>query len=329
MLFALDANVWLSERLLRSATGAAFLHALRRLGGRIVLPSSTREEVLSGVARFETETVDRINASYTKWRTFVGSTPKYSVPASGSFRTAAEERFATLGELLLPVELELRHFQSALERVNGHRPPAATREQFRDCLLWEVLLEQAVDKRALVSADKDFIEKGRGTGKLAAELEAECNGGIRLFGSLAEALLAVQSQAPAADYEGAIESITQSLLPVAREYEEAQAWILGDRVEANVKLFATEDPNETAAVFDLTFNGSRLYADDFARPAVIRFLGSCMIHPDGTVGELTMNRISLSDQSGAPLPGGVVCARSIGTQGLQYTVLAPLDQPPV
>lgn len=42
----LDANVWISEQMLTSAIGQAFLHALAGMAGKIVLPEIVELEVL-------------------------------------------------------------------------------------------------------------------------------------------------------------------------------------------------------------------------------------------------------------------------------------------
>ncbi len=89
MLFALDANVWLKEGLLRSAVGVAFLHAIRRLKGRLLLPDSTRMEIFVGVERRGCKAVDQVDAGFTSIQSLLGHKPIYSLPSAVDFRNAA------------------------------------------------------------------------------------------------------------------------------------------------------------------------------------------------------------------------------------------------
>ena len=64
MLVVIDANVWLKERLLRSAIGVAFVHAVKRLDARILLPTVTRDEVHAGVERMGLDAVAKVQTGF-------------------------------------------------------------------------------------------------------------------------------------------------------------------------------------------------------------------------------------------------------------------------
>jgi hypothetical protein len=325
LLFALDANVWLSEKLLRSAAGIAFLHAIRRMGGRILLPNSTRDEILAGVEKMGAEANLRIERGYVTVQALTGAHPKYSVPVAGEFRKSTEERLKILADLIVPFELTLKHHIKALSRVNEHRPPAKSREQYRDCLLWEVLLEVSEHRCILVSADKDFSEDAKNL-ILSKELESECHGNVSLYAKLADALKTFEKEIPPADVTCAIDSITEAVLPIAKENEKTQDFILGNRQEAKVDLFATEDPRLTAAIFDIAFDGfsASTYPQEASPQIVIRLTGDCMLDESGKVSNLKMDYINISDLSGERLRRVLYLRGLGGSPIVPYSVRVPL-----
>lgn len=50
-IVVLDANIWIKERLLRSGMGAALLWAVRKTEGFLLLPDTTRFEIVNGVKK--------------------------------------------------------------------------------------------------------------------------------------------------------------------------------------------------------------------------------------------------------------------------------------
>lgn len=198
--------------------------------------------------------------------------------------------------------------------------------------MWESILEANDGEAILVSSDKDFLEKGASGKSMARELEAECGGRISLYVTLADALRAIEREAPPADIDRAIESITAAVLPVAREYEEKGGFTLGERRDARVELFATEKPSLTAAIFDVAFQGFDVpvYQQEAAPEAVIRLTGDCMLDDSGEVTDLNMDYINLFSLDGERLPGGIVYLRGIGEPGVvAYSVRVPLGTAPV
>jgi hypothetical protein len=158
MIFVLDTNIWLKERLLRTVTGVAFLYAVRGVGGRLLLPDTTRREIIDGVGRIGAEAVEKIDRGLGLVQQLTGSRPGIVCPSVDAFRRSAETRLNEISDLVLPVEVLERHLRSALDRVLDHRAPASTTEQFRDCILWECILDMK-QNCLFVTEDKDFLDK--------------------------------------------------------------------------------------------------------------------------------------------------------------------------
>lgn len=335
MLFVLDANVWLKESLLRSAVGVAFLHAVRRLGGRLFLPESTRLEILSGAQKRGDEAVRKVESGLTTIQSLIGHKPDYSQPSMSDFRSAAEWRLDELSDLIQRCEITLNIYHKALMRVTDHRPPAKTREQYRDCLLWECLIEES-DDCVLVSKDGDFMEKIEGSDKikgscLAQQLSKESSGRVRLYPELKDALKAVEPQLPRPDLEGTADTIATAIQPVLVNIQESQGWHSGPRVGADIELYATERVATTTVVFNLRFNayGLRTADGEEVDEGFMEAKGECLIDDSHVVSALRLDHIHLLTLDDKPLAGGAMYAYAdglaFGTRQIPYTVRAKID----
>lgn len=335
MLFVLDANVWLKESLLRSAVGVAFLHAVRRLNGRLLLPKSTRLEILSGVQKRGDDAVRKVESGLTTIQSLIGYKPEYSQPSMSDFRSAAESRLDELSDLIQEREIKLDIYQKALMRVTDHRPPARTREQYRDCLLWECLIEEFEDC-VLVSKDGDFMDKIEGADKtkgscLAQELAKESSGRVSLYPELKDALKAVVPQLPLPDLEITADTIAAAIQPVLVNIQGSQGWRSGPRVGADIELYATERVATTTVVFNLRFNAYDLRTVDGqdVDEGFMEVKGECLIDDSHVVSALRLDRINLLTLDDKPLAGGAMYAYAdsltFGTRQIPYTIRAKID----
>ena len=98
MIIALDANAWISERLLRSSVGTALLYAARRIGAHIVLPEVTRKEVIHKILETGRDAVSKVSRDFLIIQAIVGSRPDYRLPSDAEFERAIAARFQELGE---------------------------------------------------------------------------------------------------------------------------------------------------------------------------------------------------------------------------------------
>jgi hypothetical protein len=329
MLIALDANIWISERLLRSGTGAAFLHATRRMDARVLLADVTRDEVVAGVERAGLDAVSRVSGGFVTIQSLTGSRPEYKLPSAEDFRKAAEDRIEQVSSLLLRVGVTLEQHNRALARLHEHRPPAETREQYRDCLLWETLLDQGDSERTLVTMDKDFMDKGSGQKRLAAVLQDESGDSISFFTSLADYLRTMEPQIPPMDEPAVVGVIADAVLPIAREYAEERGCRLGQLKDTKLELYATEEPGATAAVFALTMSAFDLPLPEGGTMEEVNLVlsGNCVLREDNKVADLSMDRIDAETPDGMRLPGSIVYMSGsvvIGVSQLPYRVRVPI-----
>src|SRR4051812_28199447 len=135
----LDANIWVSQLLLNSSIGAAFLYRLRKIQGVIGLPEVVEMEVMTQVLRKGREARDTVQQNLANIRSLVGETQELKLPSDGEFTRAIEERFSTLSRLIERIPINPSHYRQALVNVIDGVAPNATREQYRDSLIWEAV----------------------------------------------------------------------------------------------------------------------------------------------------------------------------------------------
>jgi len=334
MIFALDTNVWIKERLLRTATGVAFLYAVRQVGGKIMLPDTTRREILACVERAGADAVRNIERGLGIVQQLTGSCPGITFPSEDDFRQSAEARLNELSDLVLPVEVLERHLRNALDRVLDHLPPASTSEQYRDCILWECILD--VNQNCLfVTDDGDFLDRQAKETTLSPDLAEEAGGRVKLFATISDVLRSIQSQLPHVEDEVITQALAEAVLSEMELLTSDQGWHVGHRIDSSIELYATERPNAIAAVFTLEFKvlGGEDLQGRSVDEGVAKVWGECMLSSDLCISELALAGIRLYTLEGDRMKGGAVFLRgetfTTGTPSVPYSVRALVPRRPV
>lgn len=307
MIVVLDTNVWLKERLLRSAAGVALLYAIHRIDARILLPDSTRREIYIGAERDGAGAVAKIERGLRIVQELTGARPAIEIPSTEMFRRGAEERLDELSDLLLPIEVAHKHLAAALDRVITHRAPARTSEQFRDCVLWECIIDHDEDC-LLVTSDEDFLDKSSGRHALASELENEAKGRIQVFATVADLLRTIEPQLPQVDTEHIATLIARETEPVLEDCSSSQSWTLGPRVGAELEMYLTERLSTIAVVFELKFRALHgLDLDgELVEEGIAQVRGECLFSEKQGISELRIDGIQLYKTTGERIQGGAV-----------------------
>ncbi|MCS5700782.1 PIN domain-containing protein [Cyanobium sp. FGCU-52] len=303
MIIALDTNVWLKERMLRSAAGAALLYAVSRGKSRILLPDSTRREIFYGVKEWLTPELKKINDGLDLLRGLAGLAVRPTIPAQEQIHQGVEARLNELAHLIQALSITPAHLTAAMDRVIDHRPPAKTKEQFRDSLLWECILEQ--DEECLfVTTDKDFLDNGL----LHPFLKEESKGRVKVFDTIIDLVRALEPHLPLVNKEQIASAIASAVEKELRETDAAQGWRLGSVSTAKIELYATEKPDTLVVAFVLeceAFDCTDLDGMP-VEEGILRATGESLLVDYHTVSELKLERVGLCDLSGAPLRGGAV-----------------------
>jgi hypothetical protein len=263
----LDTNIWVREALLRSALGDALLHALKRINGRIGLPEAVEAEAPKiMVTRCLTE-ASRVRTGLSFIRALVADVPDFDLPSEATLRAAVKGHFRQLGDVLLRVRLTARHARAALARVVDKTPPNPQNgEEFRDCLIWEAVLELGRSYHVwFVTEDGHFYLGGRSPGELAPSLLDECEArGVKVtaFRTLRGCLTSLEEQepfvepAPDLDHERIARLIHEALAGDPMTWY----WFLGHAARTpgelkkhTIQTFPTDDSNVFAVSFELQY----------------------------------------------------------------------------
>lgn len=327
----LDANAWIKEQLLRSAVGAALLHAIGQLGVKIVLPAFTRTEVVNGITRIGRKAVSDANNALSIVQAIVGQRPGFKSPQPSDFATACDQRFLALDHHLLPLQHSSVQMERALARVITGKSPSSRKEQFRDSLLWEIALDLAVSQDVfLVSRDGDF-SGGKNAG-LASDLDDELRAvgkTVRFFPEIADLVSFIQPQVPPLDRTSVAKAITAGLDQCLRDIEERQAINIGGLSWKRLDPFITEQPDTLAIKFRLNFPATfaaGLGSDGEAKGKVI-VTGECFYNTRTSEASLVRpDYIYVHDPSGNTQSHIFVSAASDTSerQPVPYTLRRPL-----
>jgi hypothetical protein len=303
----LDANIWISERLLKSAMGAAFLYSIRQMGGKIGLPYVTEVELIRGAATDGLKAVKSIETGFTTIQTLTGFRPDYQLPTGTDFENKAKERVTELSELISKLDVSLDQYKDALNRVVDGVPPNRTREQYRDTLLWEVIRQIASPETeiVLITRDSDFYQENKFERGLAKELAreiSELDGIISIYPDLESYLLAIKEKIPPFEYDTVAAAISSFIFEDTRQYAVDRNIGLSSLSEYNMDAFLTERDGYLAITYKL-----RYHAEDLDGTAQnVQFVlvtGKCFYHiSSGAISDSSLDRIECVDQSGQRIP---------------------------
>jgi PIN domain len=263
----LDSNVWVTERLLQSSIGHAFLYAVSGAKSAILLPEVVELELARVLPDMAERAVAVIKRELSILRQLSGhqNLMLYG-PSSAAIEDGINERWKQLGGLLVRLPFTHDQARSALDRVIRKTAPSGeNNEQFRDCCIWDAAVSMSADRIVhVISADAAFYEGRNRTAGLAGVLRAELAAkkvNIRLHSSLKDFLASMGASAAAIDEPSIAEAITKALLDQARAIaanddsgHRAPRFELGTVYRPEIRGYATPTPSMVAISFEARFD---------------------------------------------------------------------------
>lgn len=302
-IVVLDANIWVAERLLQSSIGNALLYALAAKNSKICLPEVVELEVQSTLQAFAERAIGTIAKEARLLRQLSGQKLQYMGPTSRAINEGINERWKQLEGVLHRIPFSFGHARAALNRVILKRSPSGdNNEQFRDCCIWESMLDvgQAQDIH-LVTGDGAFYDGRDRTKGLAAILRAEAmERGLRIFlhPNLGAFMAAAEPTSATFD-EGLIRSaIVEAVLPKAGELAGERGSELRELKRARISGYATPKQSAVAVSFDVSFSQmliQRVRGREERNEGVLELSGNGSYDPNtGSVSEITISEWSSS-----------------------------------
>jgi hypothetical protein len=306
----LDANVWVTERLLQSSLGSAVLFALTGSHALIGLPEVIEIEVKSVLTTQAEEAVEELRRSTHLLRQLSGQRATHHVPTSEAIQEGMAQRWTELGGILMRIPFTLEQAKAALRRSVEKIPPSGmNNEQFRDSCIWEAAFGLSAERTVhLVTNDSAFYEgRDRSRGLLSEPLRqelAESGREIRIYSSVRDLLARMDTAVLVLDEAAIADGIVQAIRPRAREIagEGDRGLDLGPLRGTRISGYATPKPSVVAVSFQVWFELEGVEAQedtDHKAEATLRVGGSCSYDPNlNEVSEIEIKEWSTSAPRG-------------------------------
>lgn len=240
----LDANVWISNPLLRTPLGDALLHRLSHNLHSIVLPDIVVQEVSKNLRARVAESSAQVASKLSLMSTIFARPYELVLPTAEDVGAAMETRFNELKGVIHNVSMDLGHARRALNRVlDGTSPNTSKNQQFKDSAIWEIALESAQHGPLhLVTEDRGFYESSDYAQGLASQLRSEAERlgrTVLIYPSLKALLDELTTQPPMVDVISIAEAIFSAIDPALQAFALSKGFAVGERGGAKVSAFPT------------------------------------------------------------------------------------------
>jgi PIN domain len=296
----LDANAWISERLLRSGMGAALIHMVLQQQWRIGLLESVEREATQRLIDQGVKANAEVQRG-TRWlEQLTGQPLGRSAFDEAAIRHGIEQRWQELAPVIERLPLSMDIVRAALDRVIKRIPPATERsEEFRDCCVWEHAVQMAGQCEVhLVTSDGDFYEKGSPQSVLATALHdhaASLTHSIVLHRTVADCVKSLEEAVPIRDETELAEKISAYVEPELKKNAAERNFELGYLASFSVKSFPTDKPTAIAISYELTYELTDQNSPQQRSSATVSAYGNCTFDPTTrTISDLRPDRETFS-----------------------------------
>jgi len=270
----LDANIWITERLLQTTIGNAFLYAIAGAKSSMILPEVVELEIAQTLPEMAERAVEIIKRELTLLRQLSGHELMITAPSALAIKDGIAVRWDQLSGALIRQPFTHDQAKSALHRVLQGLPPSGNNnEQFRDCCIWDAALSMAEDRTVhLISQDTAFYENRNKASGIAKILQSELiatKKDIQIHYSLRDFLANVSSDSAAIDEEAIGHQIINTILDRASEIAAEgimrgsdAIFKLGSMRRIKISGYTTPKPSLVAISFEVSFELERTIIED-------------------------------------------------------------------
>jgi PIN domain len=275
----LDTNIWRSSHGLRSPIATSLVHAAFQLKAKIGLPEveerelgiqwrALAQETLEGMEKLGRILVEMMGEED-------GNDPTYLLPME-SLNEAWLARLKELEPLIERVPLTLEHTYRSLDRIDNHLAPSGKEnEQFRDCAIWEAVLELAAKYDIhFISNDGRFFE-AKNSIKLAPNLAEDCKraaGTLSCYRTIEACLEVITPSVPQLPESELVQAVIAAIGEVLRAQVAKAQFTLGGLEAWSVKSYPTGKSKMTVT-YSLAFALTSPATD--RRNAKLNVTGDC------------------------------------------------------
>jgi hypothetical protein len=233
-ILLLDANVWISELMLKSFPGASLVDLLSPSAGKILLPEIVERELNQGILRQAQSSGKKATDEIGWLKRLIGQELNFVPPSSAIVEKAIKTGLQALEPLLIRTKFTFEHAVSALDRILSKQLPCGpNNEQFRDACIWHDCISHGTrNKVYFVTGDVAFYESKVLEKGLASALKDElktAGADVEVFSKIGDLYDRIAPDAPERDTEEIGHKIAQELGSILDK-------ILIDHGFADVKL---------------------------------------------------------------------------------------------
>ena len=333
MFILFDANVWISQLGLQSKHGAAVRYFARKQGATVVIPEIVQLEVEEVLVRRLIGMRTSIRRGYRNLLPVFGKLQSNHLPSEDDIRDKVANIIPDFDVPTLLIPFNLEAARSSMMKVVRRAPPSASKEQFRDGVIWAHCLELLGEGDVhFVSEDKDFYEQRDYEKGLADELIGEMrersnSHEIKLFSTL-ESLLGRIRMPIAVDVNQLFAMVRENKEEEMQEILKANGFDLCGSLEGEVACFATEKADEVYLRFELD-HSCRDTTGAGRRDGQLRVKGSGFLNPEMTVvREVTLSNVRLDYpdwKEGDPARGYISVSAHFNAPEV-HQIRVPLEQ---
>jgi len=253
----LDSNIWLCEQMLRNSTGSAVRFFIRKHGARIVVPEVVRLEVELHLERQLTELSSQLRDGHARLLQVVGELKELVLPSDDELRDVAKNGFTNAGIAIADFPFSIESARSSLEKCIRSEPPSGPKnQQFKDGVIWADCLRLADKSSVLfVTQDKAFYEDRDYKKGLAANLLAEAKSVPHMITIAHEvrSIFDFFGEPIQIDYNQLHEQYYPQIRKNTERLIGSEGFILGDLLDGQHDVFATENPDVAHVEFLLRY----------------------------------------------------------------------------
>ncbi|WP_315716485.1 MULTISPECIES: PIN domain-containing protein [unclassified Bradyrhizobium] len=297
----LDANVWVSERMLHSSVGSAVLFAVAANSATIVLPEIVELEVDRVLKNEAGKASAALRKSVDLLRQLSGHERILQpVPTEKAIHEGMARRWKELDGVIVRAPFTFEQARASLQRILNHAPPCGeNNEQFRDCCIWETVLEFSASRIVhFVTNDSAFYEN-RDRLNIVKPLKNELETlgrDVRLHRTIQTFLAAVsQNEITILEKDTICDAVVEIVTPKAQEIASERAvsrvpahigaikrFELSDAQNVIIKGYATPKKSIVAVTFEVLFDLLLFRSDEGEEQQIdttLRLEGSCSYNP--------------------------------------------------
>ncbi len=267
--------------MLRTAMGSAFLYTLNTAKHKLGLPEVIEEEIYKHTEIAGSDAKDKISRNFRDIQAIVGFHGPYELPDEEKIRNSITERFTELDNLLVRIPFTLDHAKSALRRVNYNLPPSSTkRQQFKDCAIWEAILELGEEYDIyLVSNDGDFYKdnKKKELNPILTEEARNLSVSVAVFSGIDTCLDILEKNRPDIEATKLAADIFEAMKEELTRIVSKNNLRLTDLESHQINAFITEDHNQLAVEYIIVLDAINTDTNELneSEPASVTVDGSC------------------------------------------------------